>query len=114
MRRLLRSLLPAGIILGAGALGCADSKPPVEAADRQLAALEGEWLCDVQRFAFADTAERDARLESRLTAAGTTRAEYDAFIDDLPASAERRALVREAFATACPASSEGVPGEPVE
>jgi hypothetical protein len=63
--------------------------------------LEARWQCDVQRQTFDDMGDLDAELEARLTAAGLTRTDYDAFKEKLADSADLRIQVAEGYDAYC-------------
>jgi len=63
--------------------------------------MEARWQCDVQRQTFENMGDLDAALETRLTAAGLTRTEYDAFKETLADSADLRIQVAEEYDAYC-------------
>ncbi|GBE25829.1 hypothetical protein BMS3Bbin02_02119 [bacterium BMS3Bbin02] len=64
-------------------------------------ALEARWQCDVQRQTFDDLGALDAELNVRLANSGLTRVDYDAFKEELGASAELRNQVADEYETYC-------------
>jgi len=63
--------------------------------------FEARWQCDVQRQTFASLTDLDAELESRLTDAGMTRLEYEAFKEKLSASDSLREDVNFEYEAYC-------------
>ena len=86
----------------------------IDDTQRSYAAFEGSWHCHAQRFAYPDLDALQARLEQRLVDTGLARDRYDEFVGELEGSSELRALVEDAYVTACPGNAEGVSGSPVE
>jgi len=58
-----------------------------------LAAIEGRWMCDVQRFAFSDLQAMNEALDERLKLSGLSRKDYDTFKRDLEARIDLREQV---------------------
>jgi len=58
-------------------------------------------MCDVQRFAFDDLSEIDAKLDTRLADDGFDRNAYDAFKTDLERRPDLRQLVLDTFNDTC-------------
>lgn len=108
-RRILISLL-IGLTLTACNGASADTVvvPPTSTtlgpASEPLVAFEASWLCQVQRFAFAEASDIDAERDAALTNQGFSQDEYADFklrLDDQPAL---RAEIRERFQVECAAS----------
>ena len=58
-----------------------------------LVAIEGRWMCDVQRFAFSDLKAMNEALDERLSPHGLRRSDYDAFKAELEGSIDLREQV---------------------
>jgi len=63
--------------------------------------FEARWQCDVQRQTFASLTDLDTELESRLTEAGMTRVEYEAFKEKLSVSDSLREDVATEYDAYC-------------
>lgn len=112
VQRAWRRSAPLVWALGLGGLALTGCGASVDAAgsapttvplteDERLATIEGSWLCDVQRFAFDDLAEVDAKLDVRLADDGFDRQDYESFKADLARRADLRRMVVDAFNQAC-------------
>ncbi len=66
-----------------------------------LSSIEGRWMCDVQRYAFADTADIVTDLEGRLAGNGVSVEEYRAFKDDLTKRPDLREQVAAEYGAYC-------------
>lgn len=64
-------------------------------------AIEGRWMCDVQRYAFSDLAVLNQALDDRLGDHGLSRAEYEAFKARLETQIELREQVLTEYDAYC-------------
>ncbi len=94
MRRIIGVWMIAGGLLAA----CGGGITPAQA---DLARVEGRWMCDVQRYTFDDLAAVETELQARVTGAGYTVADYDAFKAVLGENRELRDMVRDAYEEYC-------------
>ncbi|MEN8040099.1 MAG: hypothetical protein ABFR95_01225 [Actinomycetota bacterium] len=97
MKRVSNSIAAAILVLAVAMSSCEGSPVPVEIEIE----LEARWQCDVQRMTFEDLAALDVELGQRISEAGLTRADYNAFKEDLSDSAELRADVSAKYAEYC-------------
>ena len=110
------------LLVGMVAAGCntavSDPPPPAspptsafntEAATSQstnpMVQLEAGWMCDVQRFAFADLEAMSTELAQRLEAAGLDQDGYDSFKAEMGRSPELRSEVLAEYVATCSAPS---------
>ncbi len=63
--------------------------------------FEARWQCDVQRQTFTSLTDLDAELEARLSEAGMTRQEYEAFKEQMSASDSLREDVDSEYEAYC-------------
>ena len=82
----------------AGSQLSAEPIPPPEfdsglTGDDLLVAIEGRWMCDVQRFAFSDLSAMNEALDERLASHGLKRTDYDAFKVDMEGRIDLREQV---------------------
>jgi hypothetical protein len=64
-------------------------------------AIEGRWMCDVQRYAFSDLGVLNKALDDRLAAHGLNRTEYEAFKAQLETKIELREQVLTEYDAYC-------------
>ena len=64
-------------------------------------AIEGRWMCDVQRYAFSDLGVLNQALDDRLAAHGLSRTEYEAFKAQLETQIELREQVLAEYDAYC-------------
>lgn len=100
MRRPLGGAVIIGLLVSALSLG-ACSETPLTEEDLTLSAIEGRWLCDVQRFTFEDLGDIDAALDERLAENGFTRETYRSFKDRLADDPRIRDEVQTVFESYC-------------
>ncbi len=95
MERIHTRIGVLGVAVMLVAVACAGTGTPPEVA------LEARWQCDVQRQTFGDLAALDAELDSRLAAAGLTRADYETFKEELATSQTLRDSVSSEYEAYC-------------
>jgi len=95
-----RTLAVALLVALCGACGASGNPAPTQ-EQLALSSIQGAWLCDVQRFAFDDLTEIDARLDDQLATAGFSRSAHDTFTSDLDSRSDLRQLVVDSFSEAC-------------
>lgn len=107
-RRIALAFVVLALLACSGAESATVAVPPTSTtlgpASEPLVAFEASWLCQVQRFAFAEVADIDSELVAALEAEGSSAAEYADFkarLDDTP---ELRTEIRERFEAQCAAS----------
>lgn len=91
---------PAGSQISIEPVAPAELDPGL-AGDDLLVAIEARWMCDVQRYAFADLGALNRALEERLTHYGSSRADYDAFKVELETRIDLRDQVLTEYETYC-------------
>ena len=87
------AVVAVALAIVASACSSGDAAPEV--------VFEARWQCDVQRQTFPSLTDLDAELDSRLTDAGMTRLEYEAFKEQLGASDSLREDVNSEYEAYC-------------
>lgn len=94
MRRIVVTVALVGLIAAA----CGGGITPAQA---DLANVEGRWMCDVQRYTFAELADVQSELEARVAAAGYTTSDYESFKAALAEDQDLRIMVRDVYEEYC-------------
>ncbi len=91
------------VFVGCGSVSDLPPRPDAPIADEfvDLVALEAEWKCDVERYAFEDLDSLTAELDKRLQRDEITAQEYQSFIVLLDEDEDLRLHVRWAYEDRC-------------
>lgn len=94
---LFRSLLI--VLLAVAVIGCGPRA--LTESDLAFADFEAEWLCDVQRYSYADLSEMDEARADLMLAHGVEAEDYRDFKDLLEEHEELRMRVADTYAATC-------------